>query len=107
MTREPEKAQHYAFDPLVREGWATLVGVLGAGEAERFAFETALLWVRPDAVAAGAAADVLARVQADGRLRAAAALLDAATDAAWSSALTGYVSPGQRALLRTACCQMA
>ncbi|GHG13417.1 hypothetical protein ACFFSH_31680 [Streptomyces filamentosus] len=45
--------------------------------------------------------------QADGRLRAAAALLDAATDAAWSSALTGHVSPGQRALLRTACCQMA
>lgn len=66
LTREPEKARHYAFDPLVREGWATLVGVLGAGEAERFAFETALLWVRPDAVAAGAAADVLARVEADG-----------------------------------------
>ncbi|GHG13432.1 hypothetical protein GCM10017667_54120 [Streptomyces filamentosus] len=66
LTREPEKAQHYAFDPLVREGWATLVGVLGAGEAERFASETALLWVRPDAMAAGTAADVLARVEADG-----------------------------------------
>ncbi|MFJ2778312.1 hypothetical protein [Kitasatospora sp. NPDC087315] len=45
--------------------------------------------------------------RADGRLRAAAGLLDAATGTAWSSALAGQVSPGQRALLRTACCQMA
>lgn len=50
----------------MREGWATLVGVLGAREAERFASETALLWLRPDAVAAGAATDVLARVEAAG-----------------------------------------
>ncbi|WP_181009019.1 nucleoside-diphosphate kinase [Streptomyces sp. SM12] len=66
LTREPEKARHYAFDPLVRGGWATLVGVLGEGEAARFASETALLWVRPDAVAAGVAEDVLARVGAAG-----------------------------------------
>lgn len=45
--------------------------------------------------------------QADGRLRAATALLDAATDTAWRSALNGHVNAAQRALLRTACCQMA
>ncbi|MFE4517395.1 hypothetical protein ACFRMQ_24735 [Kitasatospora sp. NPDC056783] len=45
--------------------------------------------------------------QAHGRIRAAAALLDAASDTAWSSALSGQVGAGQRALLRTACCQMA
>ncbi|MGW0883293.1 nucleoside-diphosphate kinase [Streptomyces sp. NPDC002671] len=66
LTRDAEKRCHYAFDPLVREGWATAVGVLGAGEALRFASETALLWLRPDVVAAGAAADVLARAEAAG-----------------------------------------
>ncbi|MFJ5068240.1 nucleoside-diphosphate kinase [Kitasatospora sp. NPDC088556] len=66
LTRDAEKCRHYAFDPLVREGWATVVGVLGPGEAQRFASETALLWLRPDVVAAGAAVDVLARVEAAG-----------------------------------------
>ncbi|MFE4517392.1 nucleoside-diphosphate kinase [Kitasatospora sp. NPDC056783] len=66
LTRDREKRRAYALDPLVREGWATLVGVLGAAEAQRFARETALLWLRPDVVASGAAADVLARVEAAG-----------------------------------------
>ncbi|MFJ4679109.1 nucleoside-diphosphate kinase [Kitasatospora sp. NPDC088783] len=66
LTRDAEKRRQYAVDPLVREGWATLVGALGTGEAQRFATETALLWLRPDVVAAGAAVDVLARVEAAG-----------------------------------------
>lgn len=45
--------------------------------------------------------------RADGRLRAATALLGAATTAAWSSARTGDVPAPERALLRSACCQMA
>lgn len=66
LTREPTKALLYAADPMVREGWATLVGVLGAAEALRFASETALLWLRPDVAAAGATGEVLDRVAADG-----------------------------------------
>ncbi|MFJ6140774.1 nucleoside-diphosphate kinase [Kitasatospora sp. NPDC092286] len=66
LTRDAEKRRQYAVDPLVREGWATLAGVLGTGEAQRFAGETALLWLRPDVVAAGTAVDVLARVEAAG-----------------------------------------
>ncbi|MFB6884172.1 hypothetical protein ACFCY8_25420 [Streptomyces noursei] len=45
--------------------------------------------------------------RADGRLRAATALLDSATTAAWTSALAGQVPGAERALLRSACCQMA
>ncbi|MYR59034.1 hypothetical protein GTY54_23260 [Streptomyces sp. SID625] len=45
--------------------------------------------------------------RADGRLRATTALLDSATQAAWNSALTGQVPDAERALLRSACCQMA
>lgn len=46
--------------------------------------------------------------RADGRLRAATALLDSATAAAWNSAKSaGHVPDGVRALLRSACCQMA
>ncbi|MGR3935259.1 hypothetical protein [Streptomyces sp. BRA346] len=45
--------------------------------------------------------------RADGRLRAATALLDSATAAAWNSALAGQVPDAERALLRSACCQMA
>ncbi|WP_446463169.1 nucleoside-diphosphate kinase [Streptomyces sp. BRA346] len=66
LTKEPTKALLYVADPMVREGWATLVGVLGATEALRFASETALLWLRPDAVAAGATGEVLNRIAEDG-----------------------------------------
>ncbi|APU15208.1 acyl-CoA dehydrogenase family protein [Actinoalloteichus fjordicus] len=45
--------------------------------------------------------------RAHGRIRAAAALLETATTAAWTSALIGEVPAGERALLRSACCQMA
>lgn len=66
LTNDPMKALLYVADPMVREGWATLVGVLGACEALRFASETALLWLRPDVAAAGAAGEVLDRVAEDG-----------------------------------------
>lgn len=66
LTLEPEKAARYGADPLAREGWATLVGVLGAEEALRFATETALLWLRPDVFAAGSARPVLERIAQDG-----------------------------------------
>ncbi|MEJ8654712.1 hypothetical protein WKI65_43440 [Streptomyces sp. MS1.AVA.3] len=45
--------------------------------------------------------------RAHGRLQAATALLDSATAAAWSSALAGEVPAKERALVRSACCQMA
>ncbi|MET8816068.1 hypothetical protein ABZW47_29195 [Streptomyces sp. NPDC004549] len=63
---ESEKAAQCLEDPLVREGWATLVGVLGEGDALRFARETGLLWLRPDVIAAGAARDVVERAVGDG-----------------------------------------
>ncbi|MEU5240948.1 hypothetical protein ACH4UR_24810 [Streptomyces lydicus] len=44
---------------------------------------------------------------AGGRLRAATALLNNATTAAWDSARAGQVPNAERALLRSACCQMA
>ncbi|MEU5240945.1 hypothetical protein ACH4UR_24825 [Streptomyces lydicus] len=66
LTVEPEKAVQHLADPMVREGWATLVGVLGEGGALRFACETGLLWLRPDVIAAGAARDVVERIAADG-----------------------------------------
>ncbi|MET8816071.1 hypothetical protein ABZW47_29210 [Streptomyces sp. NPDC004549] len=45
--------------------------------------------------------------RAQGRLRAATALLNSATTAAWNSALAGHVPDAERALLRSACCHMA
>jgi hypothetical protein len=66
LTGLPERAARQVGDPLVREGWATLVGVLGEGGALRFASETGLLWLRPDAMAAGAARAVVERIDADG-----------------------------------------
>lgn len=65
LTGQPEKALRSRTDPLVREGWATLVGVLG-DEASRFACEIGLLWLRPDAVAAGAVQETLERIASDG-----------------------------------------
>ncbi|MFD8670515.1 nucleoside-diphosphate kinase [Streptomyces microflavus] len=62
----PEKSAFYAGDPLVREGWASLVGVLGEREAVRFACETGVLWLRPDAAASGMAHEVVERVASAG-----------------------------------------
>ncbi|MYR57086.1 hypothetical protein GTY54_12875, partial [Streptomyces sp. SID625] len=66
LTKEQAKALLYAADPLVREGWATLVGVLGPDAALRFATESALLWLRPDAAVSGAMSDALNRIAEDG-----------------------------------------
>ncbi|MEJ8654709.1 nucleoside-diphosphate kinase [Streptomyces sp. MS1.AVA.3] len=62
LTGDPGRRLCYRTDPMVREGWATLVGVLGEGEALRFASGTALAWLRPDAAAAGALADVVEQI---------------------------------------------
>ncbi|MFI6166327.1 hypothetical protein ACIBCN_06020 [Nocardia sp. NPDC051052] len=48
-----------------------------------------------------------AYARAHGRVQAAVALLDSATNAAWTSATLGEVPVEQVALLRSACCQMA
>jgi nucleoside diphosphate kinase len=66
LTTDPVKRQQYTVDPLLREGWATLAGVLGEGAALRFASETAIVWLRPDVAAAGAIADVAGRIAAAG-----------------------------------------
>lgn len=66
LTDDPDKRQQYAADPLLREGWATLVGVLGEGAALRFASESAIAWLRPDVAAAGAMGEVAARIDAAG-----------------------------------------
>ncbi|MFG3429555.1 nucleoside-diphosphate kinase [Streptomyces californicus] len=54
------------MDLLAREGWASLVGVLGEREAVRFACETGVLWLRPDAAASGMAQEVVERVASAG-----------------------------------------
>jgi nucleoside diphosphate kinase len=75
LTTDPEKELRYVVDPLLREGWATLVGVLGAGAALRFAAETAVAWLRPDVAAAGAIGEVAARIDAAGFIAAGASLV--------------------------------
>jgi nucleoside diphosphate kinase len=66
LTQDPDKRQWYTMDPLLREGWATLVGVLGEGPALRFASETAVAWLRPDVAAAGGIGEVAGRIDAAG-----------------------------------------
>jgi nucleoside diphosphate kinase len=66
LTADPGKRERYTVDPLLREGWATLVGVLGQKAALRFASETAVAWLRPDVAAAGAIGEVCARIDAAG-----------------------------------------
>lgn len=66
LTEDPGKRQQYTTDPLLREGWATLAGVLGEEAALRFASETAIAWLRPDAAAAGAIGEVAGRIEAAG-----------------------------------------
>ncbi|MEU2264965.1 hypothetical protein ABZ568_00625 [Streptomyces olindensis] len=51
----------FARDLVAQEGWAALAGELGDDEAAyAFAGRAALMWVRPDAFAAGTAREVLA-----------------------------------------------
>jgi nucleoside diphosphate kinase len=66
LTTDPGKRRQYTTDPLLREGWATLAGVLGEGAALRFASETAIAWLRPDAAATGSITDVAGRIEAAG-----------------------------------------
>ncbi|HEY6787304.1 MAG TPA: nucleoside-diphosphate kinase [Trebonia sp.] len=66
LTTDPDKRQRYTVDPLLREGWATLVGVLGAVAALRFASGAAIAWLRPDVAAAGAIGEVADRIDAAG-----------------------------------------
>lgn len=75
LTAHPVKRQQYTADPLLREGWATLVGVLGGEAALRFASETAIAWLRPDAAAAGAIGDVASRIEAEGFVAVGAAVV--------------------------------
>ena len=75
LTADPGKRQQYTVDPLLREGWATLAGVLGAGAALRFASETAIAWLRPDAAAAGAIGEVAGRIQVAGFVAVGAAVV--------------------------------
>lgn len=60
MTCTSDKAAVFSRDVFSREAWATLVHGLGEEQAYRFAERVALLWVRPDAFAAGATRRVLA-----------------------------------------------
>ena len=69
LTADPGKRRQYTVDPLLREGWATLAGVLGEGAALRFASETAIAWLRPDAAAAGAIGEVAGRIDSEGFAR--------------------------------------
>jgi nucleoside diphosphate kinase len=75
LTAAPGKRQQYTADPLLREGWATLVGVLGWEAALRFAAEIAMAWLRPDVAAAGAIGDVAARIEAAGFVAVGAAVV--------------------------------
>lgn len=60
LTEVTGKGEVFARDLHALEGWAALAGELGEEEAYAFASRTALMWVRPDAFAAGAARRVLA-----------------------------------------------
>ncbi|WP_062012188.1 acyl-CoA dehydrogenase family protein [Streptomyces hygroscopicus] len=91
---------------------AGCIAAVAQATAERAlaAFTTLAVTTRPrHAVGplAEQAAAQAAFARADGQLRAAAALLNSATAATWSSAQAGEVPAAERALLRSACCQMA
>jgi nucleoside diphosphate kinase len=75
LTADLGKRQQYAVDPLLREGWATLAGVLGDGAALRFASETAIVWLRPDVAAAETIGDVAGRIDAAGFVAVGAAVV--------------------------------
>ncbi|MET8609793.1 hypothetical protein [Streptomyces misionensis] len=60
LTEVTGKDEVFARDLVAREGWAALAGQLGDEEAYTVARSAALMWVRPDAFAAGTARRVLA-----------------------------------------------
>ncbi|GGR45976.1 nucleoside-diphosphate kinase [Streptomyces netropsis] len=66
LTRLRGKDQVFARDLHAREAWATLTTVLGTERAYAFAERVAVMWVRPDAFAAGAARRVLAATEEAG-----------------------------------------
>ncbi|MFV8133233.1 hypothetical protein [Streptomyces syringium] len=66
LTRLRGKGTVFARDLHAREAWATLAEVLGAGTAYGFAERVAVMWVRPDAFAAGAARRLLDATQEAG-----------------------------------------
>ncbi|MFE7664902.1 hypothetical protein [Streptomyces celluloflavus] len=55
LTAVEGKDEVFAGDLFAREGWATLAGELGEEAAYAFAERVALMWIRPDAFASGAA----------------------------------------------------
>jgi nucleoside diphosphate kinase len=75
LTADADKRQQYIVDPLLREGWATLAGVLGEVAALRFVSETAIAWLRPDVAATGAIGDVADRIDAAGFVAVGAAVV--------------------------------
>jgi hypothetical protein len=66
LTGVEGKAEVFARDLFALEGWASLTGELGAPEAYAFAERTALMWLRPDAFAAGAARKLLVAAEEAG-----------------------------------------
>ncbi|MEO3976834.1 nucleoside-diphosphate kinase [Streptomyces sp. CAU 1734] len=66
LTDSTDKHAVYGLDPFVREGWASLCGLLGEAGAYTFATETGLVWLRPDLVASGGLERVLVRIEEDG-----------------------------------------
>ncbi|MEV4925076.1 hypothetical protein [Streptomyces roseoverticillatus] len=66
LTRLEGKDERLALDLCAREGWASLAQQFGEEGAYGFAERVALMWVRPDAVAAGVARQVLAATETAG-----------------------------------------
>ncbi|GGS98414.1 hypothetical protein [Streptomyces violaceus] len=60
LTDVAGKDEAFVRDLFAQEGWSSLAGELGETEAYSFARRTALMWLRPDAFAAGVARQVLA-----------------------------------------------
>lgn len=52
LTDSADKRAHYLIDPSLAEGWASLRLLLGEQGAYDFANQTALMWMRPDLMAA-------------------------------------------------------
>ncbi|MFD6334863.1 hypothetical protein ACFWGI_35540 [Streptomyces niveus] len=62
LTPDVGKRERYQDDPLLAEGWASLLRIAGEQGAYDFAQRSALLWLRPDVFAAGREDLVLRRV---------------------------------------------
>jgi hypothetical protein len=60
------KGDVFARDLYALEGWASLAGEIGEQQAYVFAERTSLMWLRPDAFAAGTARSVLTAAEAAG-----------------------------------------